>query len=556
MARGSLSSLMPFLRRLAPRGADSDDDGGLLQRFAANGDQDAFQTLLARHGPMVWNTCRRILEHEEEAEDAFQAVFIVLCRRAAKLEGRSSIAGWLHTVARHAAQRVRLRQHRRRLREQEVAAMPTTEPSDNTTWQELRPVLDEEVGRLPERYRAPVVLCYLEGKTNEEAARLLRWPVGSVKGRLARARELLRARLARRGLSLSVVVLSELLTAQTRAEQVPAALTRSVTQHALASTAAGRVPAPLDSLAQEVLRTMWLAKIRSLAVVVGALLLVLAGGLAFYPIANNALTAPVEIGQPPEAQLPKVQRKVALQFMPLQGIYQGEVVIRSLEQWRAARQANNFRGDPDSLDFLDKNIDFTKQMLVVVDGGYCTNVCTVDFLPLERDKKTLYIRYRLNDSGDTALAHPLAILVMDRFDGPIEVVKGKEAGIHRAGSFGVETVPRVDIGGSRVLRSAAEWKDFRQKIELHPHDNHQPPHLQMDLAYLDNKVDWNRCMLLVIDGGHHGSVHHIRVGQPALENDVLMVPFRVVGTGQKALSHPVTLVLIDRSPGKVEFNER
>src|SRR5207248_1099652 len=148
------------------------------------------------------------LDRDHDAEDAFQATFLVLARKGASIRNRRALAGWLQEVAYRIALRARARAGRRRACERQVMAMvpPRDEPSHPETaalWNELRPVLHEEVVRLPEKYRLPVTLSYLEGKTNEEVAELLQWPVGTVKGRLSRGRELLRTRLSRRGVALS-----------------------------------------------------------------------------------------------------------------------------------------------------------------------------------------------------------------------------------------------------------------------------------------------------------------------------------------------------------------
>jgi RNA polymerase sigma factor (sigma-70 family) len=216
----------------------SDED--LLERFL-NGDayasQEAFRSLVVRHGPMVLGTCRHVLSEHHDAEDAFQATFLVLARKGATIRNRRVLAGWLHEVAHRIAVKTRASAARRRNVERQSLAMspPAIEPGTQdqaAAWNELRPVLHAEVERLPERYRVPVILSYLEGKTNEEVAELLRWPVGTVKGRLSRARDLLRSRLLRRGLSLSAAFI---VTAWSRdivlAEVVPAELiTRTVTR--------------------------------------------------------------------------------------------------------------------------------------------------------------------------------------------------------------------------------------------------------------------------------------------------------------------------------------
>ena len=181
------------------------------------GSDDAFRALVERHGPMVLGTCRLVLDQEADAEDAFQATFLILARKGASIRNRAILAAWLHEVAYRTAVKARISMVRRRFLERQCASMlpsqfvPDSQHYD-AAWNELRPVLHDEVRRLPEKYRIPVILSYLEGKTNEEVAELLDWPVGTVKGRLSRARALLRSRLTRRGLALSAAFLVAALT--------------------------------------------------------------------------------------------------------------------------------------------------------------------------------------------------------------------------------------------------------------------------------------------------------------------------------------------------------
>jgi RNA polymerase sigma-70 factor (ECF subfamily) len=182
---------------------------------------------------MVLGICRHVLNEEHEAEDAFQATFLVLAQKGSTIRNRNVLAGWLHEVAHRISIKARVSVVRRRTLERQAMAIspPTVEPDkqdEAAAWNELRPVLHAEVDRLPEKYRLPVILCYLEGKTNEEVAELLHWPVGSVKGRLSRARELLRSRLMRRGLGLSAAfLLTALSQGRVFAEIVPTELVSS-----------------------------------------------------------------------------------------------------------------------------------------------------------------------------------------------------------------------------------------------------------------------------------------------------------------------------------------
>lgn len=172
----------------------------LLERFINGNDQAAFRALIDRHGPMVLGVCRSLLKEPHDAEDAFQNIFLILARRAGTIKHRDSIGPWLHRVAVRVATRTRVKANDRRARERR-GFRSKAEPTCDDYVRVPRSVLRAELNRLPERYRLPLVLCYLEGKTNEEAASQLQCPVGTVKGRLWRARGQLCDRLSRRGLS-------------------------------------------------------------------------------------------------------------------------------------------------------------------------------------------------------------------------------------------------------------------------------------------------------------------------------------------------------------------
>src|SRR5262249_6578133 len=167
-------------------------DRELLGLYATDRDEGAFSVLLARHGPMVLGVCRRVLRNATDADDAFQATFLALARRAGELAGVRSVAGWLYGVAVRVAKKARVGEARRVARQRKAAAMSLPRLPHEVDWQEVHPVLDEELDRLGERYRDPIVLCCLEGWSRADAARLLGWPEGTVCGRLARAKELLR----------------------------------------------------------------------------------------------------------------------------------------------------------------------------------------------------------------------------------------------------------------------------------------------------------------------------------------------------------------------------
>jgi RNA polymerase sigma factor (sigma-70 family) len=246
--------LVRFIRSLAtPPGAGHDPDALLLEQFAASRDEYAFAALLKRHGPMVLAVCRRVLRDPHDAEDAFQATFLVLARKAGSVRQYASVASWLYGVAYRTALKARAAAARRRSAEREATLARAAEPdaAREALWRDLRPVLDEEVGRLPEKNRAAFVLCYLEGRTTAEAAQALACPRGTVLSRLAWARARLRGRLARRGLALSTGLLASLLSPAELSAAVPPALFAAAAQAPW-----GGVSVPVTTLAEGVLRAM------------------------------------------------------------------------------------------------------------------------------------------------------------------------------------------------------------------------------------------------------------------------------------------------------------
>src|SRR5581483_4718174 len=227
MATTQLQGVLQHLRLvLAARSAVGVPDAQLLERFLRQRDEAAFELLVWRHGKMVLGTCQRLLRDAHEAEDAFQACFLALARRAGSIGRRESVGGWLHKVAYRLALGAKARRARRGARERPLGdAAPVAGPPDpasEAARREVRRVLDEELSRLPDRYRVPFVLCHLEGRSNADAARELGCPVGTVESRLARARKLLRTRLSRKGVALSAGL----------AVSVPAALAASTARAA------------------------------------------------------------------------------------------------------------------------------------------------------------------------------------------------------------------------------------------------------------------------------------------------------------------------------------
>ena len=268
MPVGKTNSVLEHLRAtLRPAGGGGLTDGQLLRQYAAGRDGGAFAALVRRHGPMVLGVCRRLLGHAQDAEDAFQAAFLVLARKARALADPEAVGPWLFGVAYRTALEARAMNTRRRAREKQVRVVPDPAAPGEAPWRELVPLLDRELSRLPEKYRAAVVLCELEGRSRREAARQLGLAEGTLSWRLAAARKLLARRLARYGPPLSGAALAAAL-AEGAAAGVPAPLVSSTVR-----AAAGVSPAKVAALAEGVVKTMFVAKLKA----VGWVFLVAAG---------------------------------------------------------------------------------------------------------------------------------------------------------------------------------------------------------------------------------------------------------------------------------------
>jgi RNA polymerase sigma factor (sigma-70 family) len=237
---GALRAVVRCVRRLADRDGVRASDAELLARYVG-GDGAAFELLLWRHGPMVLGVCRRVLRHVQDAEDVFQTVFLTLARKAGGIGRGEAVSGWLYRVAYREALRVRSAAARLPARLPPGTDVVAPE-ADDVEWRDLRPVLDEEVNRLPEKYRTPIVLCYLQGKTQEEAARQLGCPKGTVAVRLSRARRRLQDQLTRRGVALTLAAGAATLAGRACAAPPPE-LIDAVLRTALSGPGLGAAPA-------------------------------------------------------------------------------------------------------------------------------------------------------------------------------------------------------------------------------------------------------------------------------------------------------------------------
>src|SRR5262249_17716229 len=227
MANSPVSRVIQHLRgALLAREDGCLTDGQLLECFVTRREEAAFEALVRRLGPMVLGVCRRVLRNHHDAEDAFQATFLVLVRKAASVVPREQVGNWLYGVACQTARKARALAERRRAREKQLAHPPeptAVEPAE-APWAELRPALDQHLSHLPDRYRAPIILCDLEGASYRDAAQQLGCPEGTLAARLSRGRALLAKRLARHGTVLSGGALAALLAQHAASAAVPAAL--------------------------------------------------------------------------------------------------------------------------------------------------------------------------------------------------------------------------------------------------------------------------------------------------------------------------------------------
>ncbi len=305
------AAVLRQIQSLFQAGAVGDlTDGQLLERFIAghkDGAEPAFTALVERHGPMVWRVCRRVLTDSHQAQDAFQATFLVLVQQAGSVRHRDSLASWLYGVAYRVASCARSAESRRRKHEeryavrQERASRPNRHESAD-----LARLLDEELCRLPERFRAPIVLCDLEDVTHEQAAVRLGWPVGTVKSRLARGRERLRSRLVRRGLAPSLGLAGVVSLHEPAVAALPALLIDSTVQSALELGAGlsltSSASAAITLWTREVSKAMWMSKLRwgAIAVLTASAVVGLGAGFLWrqaearqqQPPARNATPTP------------------------------------------------------------------------------------------------------------------------------------------------------------------------------------------------------------------------------------------------------------------------
>jgi RNA polymerase sigma factor (sigma-70 family) len=285
MLPGQASTVIEHLRRSAflPDGGGL-TDGHLLECFVRQRDQAAFEALVRRHGPMVLGVCHRVLRHGDDAEDAFQATFLVLIRKAALLLSQETIGNWLYGVAYHTALKARAAALKRRAKECQVKPVPPRETGHEGV-SDLLPLLDQELNRLPDKYRQAVVLCELGGRSRQEVARQLGIPEGTLSSRLATARRKLAQRLSRHGPACSPALLAATLCPNAATACVPAPLVvstvKAAAMFAAGHAATGVISAHAAALTEGVLRAMLLTKLKSVVAVLLAVSLLCTAARVF-----------------------------------------------------------------------------------------------------------------------------------------------------------------------------------------------------------------------------------------------------------------------------------
>jgi RNA polymerase sigma factor (sigma-70 family) len=292
MPTSQLSEVIQRLRvTLVPPHEGGLTDGDLLERYINHRDEAAFAGLVRRHGPMVWGVCRRIVGEHHEAEDAFQATFLVLVRKASAIAPRHMVVNWLYGTACQTALKARASAAKKRTRERLVVQMPEPAVANDDAGRDLHGLLDQELSRLPDKYRVAIVLCDLEGRTRKEAARRLRVPEGTLSGRLSRGRAMLAKRLARHGLPLAGAPVAVLLTQSAATAGVPRLLVSATLRAAAAfaaeqAAATGVISPAVAALVEGVLKTVLLKKLKIAALALLVVLACIGGGALALPSAS------------------------------------------------------------------------------------------------------------------------------------------------------------------------------------------------------------------------------------------------------------------------------
>ncbi len=272
MPTSQLTKVIDYIRRIVLAGREAElTDGQLLECFVCHRDEAAVAALVQRHGPMVWGVCRRVLPSHQDAEDAFQATFLVLLRKAASISSKEKVGNWLYGVAHQTALKARAMSAKRMGREKQVNEMPEPKArTESDLWTNLQPLLDQELSRLPDKYRLAIVLCDLEGKTRKETARQLKIPEGTLSTRLTTARTMLAKRLSRHGLALSGGSLAVAISQNAASACVPTSVMSSTIKTMTLGevAAADLISVKVAALTEGVVKSMLLTKLKTMVALV------------------------------------------------------------------------------------------------------------------------------------------------------------------------------------------------------------------------------------------------------------------------------------------------
>jgi RNA polymerase sigma factor (sigma-70 family) len=322
MASASAHPIIRYVRHLAASHfAAALPDAQLLERYVVRRDESAFAALVRRHGPLVLGACRRVLADPHAAEDAFQATFLVLARKAGRVRRPESLGAWLYGVATRTALKVRARQARNRRVEERAALNAVVRQADDLVWRDLRPVLDEAVAGLPEQYRVPFVLHHLEGATVAETARRLGCPPGTVAARLARAKERLRSRLSRKGVTLSAGALAVALSGKAAAASVPVALAAGAVEAAMlvAAGEAAVSSTAFVALTKGVIQAMTMTKLKVAALLLAVSAVGVGAVVSRHRTGERAGRGTADVSAVAEAESPTAERYYAGGFRTTRG---------------------------------------------------------------------------------------------------------------------------------------------------------------------------------------------------------------------------------------------
>jgi RNA polymerase sigma factor (sigma-70 family) len=380
MSSASGGTIVNYLQRTLCAGAPAGvPDEELLGQFVARRDEIAFAALLRRHGPMVWGVCERILRHRQDAEDAFQATFLVLAYKAASIGRRKLLANWLFGVARRAALNLRSARGRRARHEQSWGDSPDAAAIVEPPWDNTAAVLDEELARMPRKYRLPLLLCALEGMTHAEAGKYLGWPKGTVSGRLSRARDLLRIRLLRRGVTTPAALAVGLTGGAAEAalpSQLLAASARTAALFAAGKSMPALVSPVVTNLMRGVLVKMLLSRLSTTVAVIVALALILGGAGATLYLTAPAAQAPSASGRP---RLSRLHSEAPHPVTPMPAPQSG-----------ASKPSLRLPADPNSVVFrMERSVESATRALfaltIYADGRVVAHVADDTLSPSTRD---------------------------------------------------------------------------------------------------------------------------------------------------------------------------